>query len=320
VSVPAALERICGIQDQYAPNGYLRLWSCLEGFERADLTRALERRRVVQATLFRGTIHLVSARDYRPFITAIRGPRRIWASRIHKGAGADRRALVSRIHRAFRGRAFERAELEATRRGASDAAWQTVDTDAELLRLPPSGTWEKRRAHTYGLASDWLGDEKPIDPDAALVRVVSRYLGAFGPAAVPDIALFAGLPLEAVRRALAGMRLRRFRDERGRELLDLPRAPLPAADTPAPVRFLPTWDAILLVHARRAAVLDEAYRKIIFRTTAPGSFPTFLVDGRVAGAWRFESGRVLLEPFERLSRSARRELAEEGERLAAFHA
>jgi hypothetical protein len=287
---------------------------------RADLTRALERRRVVQATLFRGTIHLVSARDYRPFIAAIRGPRRIWARRIHKAAGADRRALVSRIHRAFRGRAFERAELEATRRGASDAAWQTVDTDAELLRLPPSGTWERRRAQIYGLASDWLGEEEPVDADAAVALVVSRYLRAFGPAAPADIALFAGLPQPAVRAALATMRVRRFRDERGGELVDVPRAPLPPAETKAPVRFLPTWDAILLVHARRAAVLDEAYRKVIFRTTAPGSFPTFLVDGRVAGAWRYEGGRVVLEPFERLSRSVRRELAEEGERLARFHA
>ena len=114
------------------------------------------------------------------------------------------------------------------------------------------------------------------------------------------------------------MRLRRFRDERGRELLDLPRAPLPPADTPAPVRFLPWWDAVMLVHARRTGILPEEHRPVVFDNKNPPSVPTFLVDGRVAGEWRFDHGRIELEPYERLSRPALRELRAEGNRLAAF--
>jgi hypothetical protein len=115
------------------------------------------------------------------------------------------------------------------------------------------------------------------------------------------------------------LRLRRFRDEQGRELLDLPRAPLPDPDTPAPVRFLPTWDATLLVHARRTAILPEPYRPRVFHTKTPHSVSTFLVDGAVAGTWRYEKGRVRLEPFHSLARATRRDLAEEAEKLAAFH-
>jgi hypothetical protein len=114
--------------------------------------------------------------------------------------------------------------------------------------------------------------------------------------------------------------LRRFRDERGRELLDLLGAALPDANTPAPVRFLPTWDATLLVHARRTQILPEPYRPLVFNTRTPHSVPTFLVDGAVAGKWRFEKGRIQLEPFDTLPRRVRGELEEEAKRLAAFHA
>jgi hypothetical protein len=119
--------------------------------------------------------------------------------------------------------------------------------------------------------------------------------------------------------ALARVRLRRFRDEHGNELLDVPRAPLPDPETPAPVRFLPTWDAILLVHARRTGVLPEEYRPLIFSTKTPHSVGTFLVDGSVAGTWRFERGRVEAMPFARLDRATRREVAEEASRLAELY-
>ena len=119
---------------------------------------------------------------------------------------------------------------------------------------------------------------------------------------------------------LERMTLRRFRAEDGSELLDVPRAPLPDPETPAPVRFLPTWDATLLVHARRTGILPERHRPRIFHTKAPQSFGTFLVDGAVAGTWRFDGGRIVTEPFERLSRETRAELRDEAERLAVFHA
>jgi Winged helix DNA-binding domain len=130
----------------------------------------------------------------------------------------------------------------------------------------------------------------------------------------------AGLRPAELEPAFAGPTLRRFRSEDGDELLDLPRAPLPPADTPAPVRFLPTWDATLLVHCRRARILPEEHRPRIFNTKMPQSVPTFLVDGAVAGAWRHDGAKIDLEPFGRLDRTTTRALRDEAARLAAFHA
>src|SRR5262249_23056730 len=119
--------------------------------------------------------------------------------------------------------------------------------------------------------------------------------------------------------SLGRLRLRRFRSEDGQELVDLPTAPLPPADTPAPVRFLPTWDATLLAHARRTGVLPEEHRRRIFHTKHPQSFPTFLVDGIVAGTWKYHGGGIRLEPFGALPARLRRELEQEGERLAVLY-
>jgi hypothetical protein len=116
------------------------------------------------------------------------------------------------------------------------------------------------------------------------------------------------------------MELRRFRDEGGKELVDLPRAPLPDGDTPAPPRFLPVWDATLLVHARRTQILPEEYRPLVFNIKVPNSVNTFLLDGQVAGAWRFEEGKIRLDPFDGIPRAQRRALDDEAKRLAAFHA
>jgi Winged helix DNA-binding domain len=119
--------------------------------------------------------------------------------------------------------------------------------------------------------------------------------------------------------ALQRLELRRFRDEAGKELVDLARAPLPHPDTRAPLRFLPHWDANLLVHARRTLILPEEYRGRVFATRNPFSVGTFLVDGAVAGAWHVRKGRIVVEPYQRLPRSVRKEVDEEAERLAAFH-
>lgn len=130
---------------------------------------------------------------------------------------------------------------------------------------------------------------------------------------------WSGLPVKALRPAVERLGLARLRDADGRMLFDLPDVDVPSADTPAPVRFLPTWDAMLLVHARPSNVLPEPYRPRIFRTTNPHSVGTVLVDGAVAGSWRHEAGQVVVEPFEPLTAAVRREVAGEAERLAAFH-
>ncbi len=313
-----AVERIGGLQTQYAPSAYIGLWSRVEGFERRQLTRALERRTLVQGTLLRETIHVVSASDYWPFALGTRQARREWwlrASRHDVDADHLERA-AARLRRLLTDGPRPRAELQGE---LSAAEWRGVGNWLDLVRVPPSGTWERRRADVYAAAEEWLGPAQTT-PEHGLELLASRYLGAFGPAAPAEIASWAGTPVVALAPALARLDLRRFRDEQGRELVDLPRAPLPDPETPAPVRFLPTWDATLLVHARRTQILPEGYRPRVFDVKTPHSVPTFLVDGQVAGTWRYERGRVGLEPFSRLPRDTRRELDEEAERLAAFHA
>ena len=188
----------------------------------------------------------------------------------------------------------------------------------DLVRVPPSGTWERRRANLYGVAESWLGPPSVTEPAAEEV-VVRRYLGGFGPASAAEIATWAGLPVRTVEDVLARLRVRRFHAENGDLLFDLPRAPLPPGDTPAPVRFLPTWDAILLVHARRKLVIAEEDRPRIFTTKLPQSKPTFMVDGVVAGTWRYDTGHVLVEPWRPLPAATRRAVDAEAEHLAAFH-
>jgi hypothetical protein len=187
-----------------------------------------------------------------------------------------------------------------------------------MVRVPPSGTCERRRADQYALAEDWLGPPE-IAADDALDHLARRYLAAFGPAIRGDVASCAGLRIGDMAPAFDRLTLRRFRSKDGEELIDLPRAPLPDPATPAPVRLLPTFDATLLVHARRTGILPEEHRPRIFNTRSPQSFPTFLVDGAVAGTWRHDGGRVELDPFERLDPATLRELRDEAERMAAFH-
>lgn len=318
--IPRAIERIGGVQAQYAPSSYVGLWSRLEGFERDDLTRALDRRSVIQGTLMRMTIHLVSARDYWPMTEAIRSARRAWWLGATRGRAIERDVAeaAERARGLLAGGPRRREEL-VKELGVDGTTWNGVGTWLDLVRVPPSGTWERRSADLYALAEDWLGPSETT-PERGLELLLRRYLGAFGPASRKDIANWSGLPLAVISPALEGLRLRRFRDRDGAELLDLPRAPLPDPATPSPVRFLPTWDATLLAHARRTQILPERYRPRIFHTKTPHSAPTFLVDGQVAGTWRFERDAVTITPFEPLSRRIRRELDEEGERLAAFHA
>jgi hypothetical protein len=311
LSIPRTLERMGGLQAQYAPAMYIGLWSRIAGFERHPLTRALERRSVVQATLMRATIHLVSKRDYWPFAVAIRDPRRRWWERSHPNRPRDMPAAAKRLRRFLADGPCRRKEIEEFL-GRERALG--VGAFIDLVRVPPSGTWEQRRADLYATAEDWVGPEG-VTVDEARTLLVRRYLAAFGPAPKTDVAEWAGIPVGEVERALARLTLRRFRDERGKELLDLARAPLPDPDTPAPPRFLPVWDATLLVHARRTQILPEEYRPLVFNVKTPHSVNTFLVDGRVAGTWREEGGKVKLEPFAPIPRRAKRELEDEARRL-----
>lgn len=320
IPIPRALERMCGLQDQYAPNGYNGLWTRLARVRRDDLTRALERKAVVQATLMRATIHLVSRRDYWPMAIAIDEPLREWWFRATKRRSEEERLrAIDRGGRALLARGPKRRKEILTELGLSATDFAGVGLWTQLVRVPPSGTWDQRRADLFGVASDWVG---PPTSTAAEGRdlLVRRYLGAFGPATRADISSFTGLPLRMLDEVLARLTLRRFRSEDDDTLFDVRGAPLPPADTPAPVRFLPTWDATLLVHARRTQILPEEYRPLVFQNKMPQSIGTFLVDGQVAGTWRSEVGSVTTNPFGPLPRVVRREVNEEAAALAAFHA
>ncbi len=317
-TIPTVLEQMGGLQAQYAPAMYLGLWSRMAGLDRNAVTAALERRAVVQATLLRSTIHLVSKADYWPFALGIRRSRRDWFLRIAKPTrtAAHMEEAAAAVRLSLQDGPLRQADLYKL---VDPALRNGMGLWLDLVRVPPSGTWERRRADLYGLAEQWVGPPRATE-DQGIRLLVRRYLAGFGPARRSEIADWAGLPVNQVAGVLEHLNLRRFRAEDGAVLYDLPRAPRPDADTPAPVRFLPVWDATLLVHARRTGVLPEPYRPRIFSTRTPHSFNTFVVDGSVAGTWRFEHGRVELTEFAPLDAAVRRELAEEADRLTAFHA
>jgi hypothetical protein len=321
--LPGVLERVAGLQTQYAPSAYIALWSRLSGFGRDRLTRALVSRRAIQGTLMRSTIHIVSKVDYPLFAAGVRRTRRDWWLRAARTRGleaVDYEQAASILRRELAARPRTRSELiEAlVRSGVPKEAWEGAGMWVDMVRVPPSGTWERRRADLYGIAEEWVGAVNVSEAEG-LAHLCSRYLGGFGPAVVGDIASWAGVPITTLRPIVEGMKLRRFRSEQDEVLLDLPRAPLPGADRPAPVRFLPTWDAALLVHARRTQVLPDEYRELVFQTKNPQSVPTFLVEGRVAGSWRQEKGKILLTPFAPLPRPVIRDLEAEAVGLAILH-
>ena len=316
-SIPDALDQVAGLQTQYAPSGYVGLWSRLAGFERGFLTRALEDRSVVQATLMRATIHLVSAREHWRYASGVRQPRREWWLRAQRGrlTEQDAELAAARMRAALADGPRSVKELGGEAAGFLGGQGLWVD----LVRVPPSGTWERRRADRLALAETWVGPCDATEAEGA-EHLVRAYLRGFGPARWTDIAAWAGIPAPAALQAGEGLDLVRYRDEGGRELVDLRDAPLPDPDTPAPVRFLPHWDANLLVHARRTGILPEPFRPRVFSTRTPFSVGTYLVEGVVAGAWSVREGTVVLDPFETVSASVRREVEREREALEAFHA
>jgi hypothetical protein len=194
----------------------------------------------------------------------------------------------------------------------------TLGLWVDLVRVPPSGTWERRRADRLALAEQWVGP-CDVSEDEGLAHLVRAYLRGFGPASWREVASWAGIGVSDARRGGDGLTLVRYRDEDGRELVDLGGAELLEPETPAPVRFLPHWDANLLVHARRTGLLPEPYRARVFSSRNPFSVGTYLVDGRVVGAWSLRDGRIELDPFEPLKARDQRAVDDERDALEHFH-
>ena len=326
LSSTKAIERVAGIQAQWPPSPYLGLWSRVEGFRPDDLVRAIARRHVVKATLMRTTLHLVTAADYLAYGGIYRGSRIRDLRRQLEAFGeeADFAREGERLATLAAERARTRPELLALlglpRLRIEDRSpwllWYGLAAHAGLVNGPESSVWRSHTAGgTYVPARTWLGADA-ASGDAAAAHLVRSYLAAFGPASRADIAQWSGMARSVVDRGLAGLELRRFRDERGRELYDLPRAPLPSAETAAPARLLPRFDNLVLSHDDRRRVLSDEHRAAVIERGEVRA--TFLVDGFVAGTWTLEGGRVRLRPFAPLPRAVRREVAAEAERLEAF--
>jgi hypothetical protein len=309
--VPRALERVAGLQAQLGSAPYIGLWSRLEGFRRESLERALLSGKAARGVLMRGTVHVVSAPDYGLFSAALDVAPPGWVT-----PEADRDAVrVTAPLQAFAAEPRTRTEVldwlleeHGVDSGGLNGLWYALRLRARIGYAPESSLWSSPIHNPRFVALE----HDALDGEVARAELVRRYLAAFGPATRAEISGWSGMKVGDFAHLLEGLTL--LRDDRGRQLLDLPRAPRPDGDTPSPVRFLPKFDNVLLDRAR---VLPEAYRKLIVRKNADVQ-PTFTVDGYVAGIWRAEEGRVVTETFAPLPREAKRELADEAARLQAW--
>ena len=328
LSAEEAIEHLVGMQAQ-APNPpYVGLWTRLEGFHPDQLARLILERRAVRVALMRNTVHLVSARDclkLRPLMQPVID-RGLYANRANRAGveGVDVGALSAAGRQLLEERPRTAKELgvllgERWPEGDPASLARAVRHLLPLVQVPPRGVWGRSGQTTHTTAEAWLG--RPLDADPSPEEMFVRYLGAFGPATVKDVQTWSGLTrlgevLERLR-----PRLDTFRDERGRELFDLPDAPRPDPDTPAPARFLPEFDNLILSHADRARVIADDYRRAL--ASRNGMVPaTFIVDGFVRGTWKTRRTRgkaaLVIEPFDALSGNDRGALAEEGEGLLRF--
>lgn len=326
LSVPDAVARLVGLQAQVSSPPYIGLWTRLRDFRREDLTKSLERRQVVRAALMRSTLHLMTAGDYLLLRQAIQPAlvRGLSAFFGQRAKDLDVEKLVAAAREALQERPLAQGELRdvlsevGPDRDVAALAY-TVRTYLPMVQIPSGGRWGYSNRPPYALPESWLGGS--VSEDAHPRELLRRYLAAFGPATAQDAQAWSGLtrlkePIKALK-----PELRVFTDERGKELLDLPGAPLPPPDTPAPARFVPEYDNLVLSHADRTRVISDEYRKAVF-LTAGRVRATILLDGFVAGVWKIEKSRnmatLVIEPFERLSRQDRDYLTEEGEKLVRF--
>jgi len=328
----AAIERLACLQAQWSPAPYIGLWSRLASFTIADLERALADHTVVKATVMRGTLHLLSAREFPQYATATAAARsELWRNpKLEEGI--DLAGLEARLVRytATTPRTFDELAALIDHAAPGDRDRQRylirrlVFNRGAMVHTPPSGTWRHYRTGGYVAGRSWVADWREPSVADATDHVVRRHLGAFGPATVDDIGSWSSIRTPLIRESLARLPgISRFRDERARELFDLARSPRPDPETTAPVRFLPKWDSTLLAYAapERVRILPERYRKAVIMKNGD-VLQTILVDGMVAGTWTTAVVRgeavLTITPFAKVSRADRTALEDEGRRLIAF--
>lgn len=323
--VVSVVERLCGIQAQEARPPFVGLWSRVAGFHRDDLHSLLHKRTVVRATFLRATLHLLTASDYTAFRAAIQPvlteAQRVLGTRA-KGLEPDKvlpvaTALYQREPMNFNQlRPLLRAEFPDVN---ERALGYTVRTQLPLVMVPTEDRWGYPSVADFTLAQDWLTE--PLSDDDSPDELVRRYLAAFGPATAADVQTWSGL--RGAKTILARLRpeLVTVLDENGREMFDLPDAPRPPADTPAPARFLPEFDNLVLSHADRTRVIADEHRGLVV-TKNLRVRASVLYDGFACGTWDVErkktSTTLRVALFRPLPAQAVRELTAEGERLLEF--
>ena len=330
LGIVEAVEQIGGLQAQEPASPYIGLWARLRDFAGEDLDAAIQARHVVKATLMRSTLHIVSAADYRalwpailPMLEAIRRQDRV------QPPTAPRMAALQRRVRAFTATPRSLTELrdhvgELDGMSPDEVVWW-LRRRLPLAHAPTGERWSFGRRPMLAHADAWLPAGEWAEPAVAVERMVRRYLGAFGPATLADIAQWSGIPVALIRPGVERMEasgdLRRFAGETGAKVIDLADAPLPDEDVPAPPRLLPMWDSVVLAFADRTRVIDDAVRARVIARNGD-TLPVFLVDGVVAGRWWAaadgDRARIELEPFGRLAARDRRVLEDLGDRLATF--
>ena len=322
VGIAEAIEHLVGMQAQVPLAPYTGLWTRLEAFDPHELSRMTEHKEVVRGTLMRRTVHLVTADDF----LALRPVMQDMVERGYASSpfapqirGVDLDALLA----AGRTLVEEQPRTTADLRTALGPRWPDADAASlayavryhlPLVQLPPRGLWPARKGAARVAVTTpetWL--DRPLAPD--LDAVILRYLAAFGPATTADIAAWSGLA--GVREIVDRLRprLRTLEDDRGRELLDVEDGRLPDEDLPAPPRFLPPFDNVLVAYKDRSRVIPDEYRDRVVRDLGT---PMVLIDGFVRATWKLVDGAVAVEPFAPLSDDEAAAVQEEGERLAEF--
>ncbi|GAA1741056.1 winged helix DNA-binding domain-containing protein [Isoptericola hypogeus] len=318
--VATVVGRVGGLQAQHADMPYVALWSRRAGQTIADLEDALTGKSVVKATVMRSTLHVVAADEW-PVLDAVSAEQRLAAWRASaRRAGVDLVGLNAEV-RAFCARPRSLDEVEefaaaqypgvdaaaAIPGGVSRAWWRLASAGGGLVHVPPSGLWGSHVAPQYLDGAVWLADRLALPlqvpaPDEARSRAVARYLAAFGPASVEDVARGLGVRgARAMQTALAGLDLRAYVGPDGRDLVDLAGAETVPGDTPAPVRFLSRWDHLLIAFAVRDRLVAAEHAPAVYRRNGD-VLPTFCVDGRVAGTWALDRdaqrASIRLAPFD----------------------